>query len=67
VGLDFPSFWDRVGYALTGSGADGLLERSVCKPLQFRSLEDDSFVFNVVYGENVVLAYTTLKLREDGV
>jgi hypothetical protein len=61
------SFWDRVGHALIDGRAVGLLERSVCKPLQFRSLEDDFSVFNVVYGENTMLAYTTLKLQEDGV
>jgi hypothetical protein len=34
-------------------GAIGLLEMSVWKPLQFRSLEDDSFVLNVVYLERM--------------
>jgi hypothetical protein len=44
MGIDLLSIWDRVSYAPTSGGAIGLLE-----PLQYRSLEDDSFVLNVVY------------------
>jgi hypothetical protein len=53
VGINLPSIWDRVGHAPTGGGAVGLLERSVWKPLQYRSLEDDSSVLNVVYLERM--------------
>jgi hypothetical protein len=49
MGIDLLSIWDRVSYAPTSGGAIGLLERLVWKPLQYRSLEDDSFVLNVVY------------------
>lgn len=49
--LHFQSVWDRVGHAPTSGGADGLLERSGYKPMHFRSLEDGSSLFNVVYLE----------------
>jgi hypothetical protein len=38
-----------VGHAPTVGGANGLLERSGRKSLHFRILEDDYFVFYVVY------------------
>jgi hypothetical protein len=48
VRIDISSLRDRVGHAPMGHGVGGLLERIVWKTLQFRSLEDDSSMINVV-------------------
>jgi hypothetical protein len=42
-----------VGHAPAGVGADGMLERSGCKSLHFRSLADGSSMLNVVHFEGV--------------
>jgi len=47
-------------------GVVGLLERSVWKLLQYRSLKDGSFVLNVVYLERTQCSKLK-KLSEDGV
>jgi hypothetical protein len=49
VGFDLPPFWFGVDYASNGARVVGLLERSVGKPPQIRSLEDGSFVLNVLH------------------
>ncbi len=47
MGIDFLFFGIAWGNALTGGGV-GLLKRPIWKSSQFRSLEDDSFVLNMV-------------------
>jgi hypothetical protein len=59
VGIDLLSIRDGVGHASMGGGAIGLLERTVWKTLQYRSLEDDSTVLNVMHLERMLC----LKLR----
>lgn len=49
MGIDLSPLRDRVGHAPMGREVGGLLERTVRKTLQFRSLEDDSSMINVVY------------------
>jgi hypothetical protein len=41
---------------MPGSGVVGLLERTVWKTLQYRSLEDNSTIHNVVYLERTQCA-----------
>jgi hypothetical protein len=48
VGIDFLFFGIAWGNALTGGGV-GLLKRPIWKSSQFRSLEDDSSLLDVVY------------------
>lgn len=47
MGFGFHSIRGRMGQSPMGGGADGLLERSGCKHLRFRNLEDGSSLFNV--------------------
>jgi len=49
--FDLSSFCDRMGNALTSGRVVGLLEMSVLKSLQFRSVDNGSLVLNVVYLE----------------
>jgi len=65
VGINFPSFWDRVGHAPLGGGVVGLLDKSVWNPLQYKSLEDYSSVINVVYSERTQ-CLKLWRFREDG-
>jgi hypothetical protein len=51
VGIDLPSIRDREGHTSTGSGVVGLLKMTVWKAWQYKNLEDDSTLLNMVYSE----------------